>query len=50
MGWPVLETMVLEATGSKALSMYHDISTITGEEGVLFSLTEAHLFRAAKKT
>jgi len=50
MGWPVLETMVLEATGSKALSMHHDVSTITGEEVELLSLAEAPLFRAAKKT
>lgn len=47
---PVLETMVLEATGSQALSLHHDISTITGEEVVLFTLAEAPLFRAAKKT
>ena len=47
---PVLEAMVLEATGSKALSMHHDVSTITGEEVELLSLAEAPLFRAAKKT
>ena len=46
---PVLETMVLEATGSKALSMHHDISTTTGEEVVLFTLAAAPLFREAKK-
>jgi uncharacterized protein YbcI len=31
--------------GVKVLSMHHDISTVTGEEVVLFSLTEApHFF------
>ncbi len=46
---PVLEAMVLEATGSKALSMHHDISTISGEEVVLFSLAAAPPFREVKK-
>ena len=46
---PVLEAMVLEVTGSKALSMHHDISIITGEEVVLFSLAAAPLVREAKK-
>jgi uncharacterized protein YbcI len=46
---PVLEAMVLEATGSKALSMHHDISTVTGEEVVLFTLATAPFFRDAKK-
>ncbi len=46
---PVLEAMVLEATGSKALTMHHDISTITGEEVVIFTLAEAPLFREVKR-
>ena len=46
---PVLETMVLEVTGSQPLSMHHDISTITGEEVVLFTLAAAPLFRDIKK-
>ncbi len=46
---PVLEAMVLEVTGSQALSMHHDISTITGEEVVLVTLAAAPLFREAKK-
>ena len=32
--------MVQEVTGVKVLSMHHDISTATGEEVVLFSLSE----------
>ena len=46
---PVLEAMVEEATGVKVLSLHHDISTVTGEEVVLFTLAESPLFRAAKK-
>ncbi len=45
---PVLEAMVLEVTGSQALSMHHDISTITGEEVVLVTLAESPLFREKK--
>ena len=37
---PMLESLVHEVTGVKALSMHHDISTVTGEEVVIFSLVE----------
>ena len=36
---PLLEAMVQEITGVKVLSLHHDISTITGEEVVLFTLS-----------
>ena len=36
---PMLESLVHEATGVKVLSMHHDISTVTGEEVVVFTLT-----------
>ena len=40
---PMLESLIHEVTGVKVTSMHHDISTITGEEVVLFSLvTEPH--------
>ena len=42
---PVLEAMVQKVTGVKVLSLHHDISTVTGEEVVLFTLAEAPLFR-----
>ncbi len=42
---PTLEVMVQEVTGAKVLSMHHDISTATGEEIVLFTLTESPLMR-----
>ena len=46
---PVLEAMVEEVTGVKVLSLHHDISTVTGEEVVLFTLAEPPDFREAKK-
>jgi len=42
---PVLEAMVQEVTGTKLLSMHHDISTVTGEEIVIFTLVKLPLFR-----
>jgi uncharacterized protein YbcI len=46
---PVMEEMVQKVTGSKVLSVHHDISTATGEEVVLFTLAESPLFRETKK-
>jgi uncharacterized protein YbcI len=46
---PVMETMVEEITGIKVLTLHHDISTVTGEEVVLFTLAESPLLRDAKK-
>jgi uncharacterized protein YbcI len=46
---PLLETMIAEATGVQVLSLHHDISTVTGEEVVLFTLVQAPLFREMKK-
>jgi len=45
---PLLATQVEEATGVKVTSMYHDISTVKGEEVVLFSLAETAYYRQAK--
>lgn len=46
---PVLEAMVQKITGAKVMSLHHDISTVTGEEVVLFALAEAPPFRETKK-
>lgn len=46
---PVMEAMVQEVTGAKVLSLHHDISTVTGEEIVAFTLAESPGFRGAKK-
>jgi uncharacterized protein YbcI len=41
--------MVQEVTGVQVLSLHHDISTVTGEEVVLFILAESPPFRDTKK-
>ncbi|MGZ3355206.1 MAG: DUF2294 domain-containing protein [Isosphaeraceae bacterium] len=46
---PLMEAMVQEITGVKVLSLHHDISTVTGEEVVLFTLAEPPQFREVKK-
>ena len=46
---PVMEAMLQEVTGVKVLSLHHDISTLTGEEVVLFTLAESPAFREPKK-
>jgi uncharacterized protein YbcI len=49
MARPLIEALVGEITGVKVVSLHHDISTVTGEEVVLFTLAESALFREAKK-
>ena len=44
-----LEGMVEKVTGSKVVSLHHDISTMSGEEVVLFALAESPLLRQPKK-
>ena len=46
---PLMEAMVREITGIKVLSLHHDISTVTGEEVVLFTLAESPQVREVKK-
>ncbi len=46
---PALETLIQEITGIQAVSLHHDISTLTGEEVVIFSLAETPQFRDTKK-
>lgn len=46
---PIMEAMVQEVTGVKVLSLHHDISTVTAEEVVLFSLDKSPLCRETKK-
>ena len=44
----IMEAMVEKVTGVKVVTMHHDISTITGEEVVLFTLARSPDFRDAK--
>jgi len=46
---PRMEAMIQEVTGVKVLSLHHDISTVTGEEVLLFTLAEAPDCRQPKK-
>src|SRR3954471_7863310 len=46
---PLLEAMIQEATSRNVLSLHHDISTITGEEVVLFTLAETPDFRDSRR-
>jgi len=45
---PIMEAAIQEVTGVKVLSLHHDISTVTGEECVLFTLTESPDYRQPK--
>jgi uncharacterized protein YbcI len=46
---PALEALIQEVTGSKVLSLHHDISTLTGEEVVLFTLAESPPVREPRR-
>src|SRR5687767_1144448 len=44
-----MEALIQEVTGVKVVSLHHDISTLTGEEVVLFTLAESPLYRDIRK-
>ena len=46
---PALETMVQDMTGVKVVSLHYDISTVTGEAVVLFTLATPPVSREAKR-
>jgi len=46
---PSLDALIEEITGVKPRSLHHDISTLTGEEVVIFTLDEAPSYREAKQ-
>jgi uncharacterized protein YbcI len=46
---PIIEAMVQDVTGVKVVSLHHDISTVTGEEIVVFTLAESPIFRETRK-
>lgn len=45
---PVMEAMIQEVTSVQVWSLHHDISTVTGEEVVLFTLAGPPQFRETK--
>jgi uncharacterized protein YbcI len=46
---PLMEALVQKVAGVKVVSLHHDISTVTWEEVLLFTLAESPLFRETKK-
>jgi uncharacterized protein YbcI len=46
---PLMDAMIREVTGIDVVSMHHDISTVTGEEVILFTLAESPLMRETKR-
>ncbi len=48
-GRPRLETIVESAVGVKLVSVHHDISTVTGEEVIVFSLADTPACRPKKR-
>ena len=48
-GRPRLETIVEGAVGVKLVSVHHDISTVTGEEVIVFSLADTPACRPKKR-
>lgn len=45
----MLETMVESIAGVEVVSLHHDISTVTGEEVVLFTLADSPVLREGKR-
>jgi uncharacterized protein YbcI len=46
---PIMQAMVEKATGGQVVSLHHDISTVTGEEVVLFTLAAPPDVRETRK-
>jgi uncharacterized protein YbcI len=46
---PQLAAMVESITDATVVSLHHDISTLTGEEVILFTLSSSPLYRETKK-
>ena len=46
---PVMEAMIQDLTGVTVLSLHHDISTVTGEEVMLFTMARSPDFREPRK-
>ena len=44
---PLMEVMVQEVTGVPVVSLHHDISTVTGEKVIIFTLAESPVHRRA---
>ena len=47
---PMMEEFIENVTGLKVISLHHDISTATGEEVILFTLSGPPKFRETRKS
>jgi uncharacterized protein YbcI len=47
---PALEALIQDITGIEPRSLHHDISTLTGEEVVVFTLADQPQFRETKRS
>ena len=45
---PIMESMIHDVMGIRVVSLHHDISTVTGEEVVLFTLAKSPLYRETR--
>ncbi len=46
---PLLDALIREVTGVEPVTLHHDISTVTGEEIVVFALARSPEFRDTNK-
>jgi len=46
---PTLDALIADLTGEQAISLHHDISTLTGEEVLIFTLSKSPQYRESKK-
>jgi uncharacterized protein YbcI len=46
---PILEEIVLKITGTPIVSLHHDISVVTGEELIVFTLSEPPACRDTRR-
>ena len=46
---PALELLIERITGTKVVSLHHDISTVSGEEVIIFSLDHTPAFRQTNR-
>lgn len=46
---PALDAMIGDITGIPTLSLHHDISTMTGEEIIVFTLSKSPTFRTSSR-
>lgn len=44
-----LDTMISDITGIPVVSLHHDISTVSGEEIIVFTLSAAPIFRTSSR-